>query len=607
MIKLLPTSDAQTISFIPRSYGMVEYIEVLIDSLQSRSDKTENVLGTKNILSKIRGCGISLVVVEDGTRKTQTINNISISRSGNFLTMSVAITIMTAENTYSLELKDGDNLLYRDKIYCTTQTSTTVSHTLNSGKYNQFVGNDSGTQKYIIIGGSAVEESSSESETPQTPQQPQTPEQPQQPQTPQQDVVTLNYRFIFGTDTNISSTEYYYYPLFATEEEANYYDSQNGGSGTSHTHTFVDDASGAIWYMPTNGSTHTGTQAPTGSEYTEITSYPYVDTDGDGIVNAIDSDDDGDGYNDNVDVFPLDSTEYLDTDSDGVGNNADTDDDGDGQTDSNETLYGSNPLDSSSTYADLDGDGIADSADSDRDGDGYANDNDYYPDDATQWEAPTSSFAGAILEFTTDGANQQVVIGTQTWGSAPNYTIDWGDGNSETVTTTAAPTHTYASAGTYDVKISGTFYRFRYSSINNSSQRNRLTDIKQWGNISYTTMEDAFKNCDGLGVISATDTPTIASNGKLKNMFAYSSVTAVNNIENWDVSNISNMDSVFIGTTLNTTDYDALLVGWASQNLQNNVGLNMGNAQYTSGGTAETARNTLVNTYGWTITDGGSI
>jgi len=151
MIKLLPTSDVQTISFIPRSYGMVEYVEELIDSLQSRSDNTENVLGTKSILSKIRGCGISLVVIEDGTRKTQTIDNITISRSGNFLTMSVEITIMTAENTYSLELKDGDDLLYRDKIYCTSQTSTTQSHTLNSSKYNQFIGNDSGTQKYIIV------------------------------------------------------------------------------------------------------------------------------------------------------------------------------------------------------------------------------------------------------------------------------------------------------------------------------------------------------------------------------------------------------------------------------------------------------------------------
>lgn len=564
MIKLLPTTNAQTISFIPRSYVVA-------------SD-------------------ISLVVVEDGTRKTQTINNLSTSISGNFINMSISIDILTAENTYSIEVKQGSTLLYRDKIYCTSQTSNTVPHTLNSNKYNEFVGTDSSTQKYIIIGGSAAEESSSESETPQT---------------PQQDVVTLNYRFIFGADTNVSSTEYYYYPLFATEAEANYYDSQNGGSGTSHTHTFVDDLSGATWYMPTNGGVHNGIQAPTGNEYTEITSYPYVDTDGDGIVNAVDSDDDGDGYNDNVDVFPLDSTEYLDTDSDGVGNNADTDDDGDGQTDANETLYGSNPLDISSTYADLDGDGIADSADSDRDGDGYANDNDYYPDDSTQWEAP-SSFAGAILEFTTTSASQQIKIGTRTYstsgGFTPNYVVDWGDGNSDTITSLTTPTHTYTNAGTYDVKISGTFTRFRFGASLSATERNALTDVKQWGNLTYETMEDAFKSCDGLSVLTATDTPTIASGGKLKNAFAYSNVVTIPNLGSWDVAHISDFSNAFIDATypLDTTTYDSLLIGWASQNLQSNVSLNMGGSQYSSGAAA-TARETIRTTYSWTITDGGSI
>lgn len=119
MIKLLPTTDAQTINFIPRSYVVA-------------SD-------------------ISLVVVEDGTRKTQTINNITTSISGDFISMSVSIDILTEESLYSIEVKQGSTLLYRDKIYCTSQTSNTVSHTLNSNKYNEFVGTDSSTQKYILV------------------------------------------------------------------------------------------------------------------------------------------------------------------------------------------------------------------------------------------------------------------------------------------------------------------------------------------------------------------------------------------------------------------------------------------------------------------------
>ena len=55
-----------------------------------------------------------------------------------------------------------------------------------------------------------------------------------------------------------------------------------------------------------------------------------TDTDGDGIFNLADLDDDGDNVIDSLDAFPLDATESVDTDGDGVGDNADTDDDNDG-------------------------------------------------------------------------------------------------------------------------------------------------------------------------------------------------------------------------------------------------------------------------------------
>ena len=80
-----------------------------------------------------------------------------------------------------------------------------------------------------------------------------------------------------------------------------------------------------------------------------------VDTDGDGQGNNADPDDDNDGtpdasdafpldaaesadtdqdgVGDNADAFPSDRAEWIDTDEDGIGNNADTDDDGDGYTD----------------------------------------------------------------------------------------------------------------------------------------------------------------------------------------------------------------------------------------------------------------------------------
>ena len=59
---------------------------------------------------------------------------------------------------------------------------------------------------------------------------------------------TMYFRYIESPDG------VYNYPLFATAEEANYYDEiHNGltaGTGQSHTHTYNDDPTNTTWYMP---------------------------------------------------------------------------------------------------------------------------------------------------------------------------------------------------------------------------------------------------------------------------------------------------------------------------------------------------------------------
>lgn len=62
-----------------------------------------------------------------------------------------------------------------------------------------------------------------------------------------------------------------------------------------------------------------------------------IDTDGDGIANVRDDDDDNDGTADIFDAFPWDATEQSDFDGDLIGDNADNDDDNDGIADSNDT------------------------------------------------------------------------------------------------------------------------------------------------------------------------------------------------------------------------------------------------------------------------------
>ena len=80
-----------------------------------------------------------------------------------------------------------------------------------------------------------------------------------------------------------------------------------------------------------------------------------LDTDGDGISDSVDTDDDNDGVLDVNDAFPLDPTETSDSDADGVGDNGDA--------------FPNDPNES----ADSDADGIGDNSDIDNDNDGLTN------------------------------------------------------------------------------------------------------------------------------------------------------------------------------------------------------------------------------------------
>ncbi|MFT7581152.1 MAG: hypothetical protein ACI9MR_002826, partial [Myxococcota bacterium] len=126
------------------------------------------------------------------------------------------------------------------------------------------------------------------------------------------------------------------------------------------------------------------------------TAEDIADPDADGVLSCVDVDDDNDGFDDDLDVFPLDPldwvdsdgdgvgdnrdafpndpTESLDTDFDGIGNNADPDDDADDVLDADD-----NCPTVTNDQNDQDSDGLGNVCDPDIDGDGVANDADGCP------------------------------------------------------------------------------------------------------------------------------------------------------------------------------------------------------------------------------------
>ena len=153
-----------------------------------------------------------------------------------------------------------------------------------------------------------------------------------------------------------------------------------------------------------------------------LNSAETIDTDNDGIGNNTDTDDDGDGVADSLDAFPLDSAETLDTDSDGTGNNADTDDDGDTVLDTEDAF----PLDATETV-DTDSDGTGNNADTDDDGDGVADISDVFPLNAA--EAYDTDSDGTGNNADTDDDNDGVADSSDAFPLDATESVDTdGDG-----------------------------------------------------------------------------------------------------------------------------------------------------------------------------------
>jgi hypothetical protein len=156
----------------------------------------------------------------------------------------------------------------------------------------------------------------------------------------------------------------------------------------------------------------------------------------------------------------------------------------------------------------------------------------------------------------TSASNQFTI---PTTGSGYNYRVEWGDGNVN-VGVTGSITHTYATAGVYQIKIYGQFPTIFF---NNGGDRLKLLEIQQWGDIVWqATQTNAYFGCANMNV-TATDVPNL-SNVTTINQFFRGCTNLVGNssIGNWNTSNIQLMNGVFRETNLFN-----IQLNWNTQNV----------------------------------------
>ena len=145
--------------------------------------------------------------------------------------------------------------------------------------------------------------------------------------------------------------------------------------------------------------------------------------------------------------------------------------------------------------------------------------------------------------------NDQITVPTKSDGRYDCY-VDWGDGTSDNIIAydDSAWTHTYSGgAGTYTVKIKGTFHGFRFA---NGGDKSKILTIEQWGSMRLGTEGWHVYGCDNL-TIPALDAPDLSENANFNSAFrACTSLVTIPALDLWNTHKLTGMANMFRDSTL---------------------------------------------------------
>jgi len=155
------------------------------------------------------------------------------------------------------------------------------------------------------------------------------------------------------------------------------------------------------------------------------------------------------------------------------------------------------------------------------------------------------------------GQSTSISLPLPPWGKY-NFIVDWGDGTTNVITAYDDPnvTHNYANYSGDIVQISITDTIEGWCFGYNTNSASALVDVSQWGCLyldhtaseTYDGMgknEGYFSYTYNLNHITAPDTMNLINVVSLAEAFYRSGIQTINNIEDWDVSNVTNMRAMF--------------------------------------------------------------
>jgi surface protein len=217
--------------------------------------------------------------------------------------------------------------------------------------------------------------------------------------------------------------------------------------------------------------------------------------------------------------------------------------------------------------------------------------------DTTNVTNMSGMFVGASVFNQNIGGWDTAHVTDMSWmfGSASTFNQNIGSWDTANVTDMSGM-FSGASAFNQDIgdwntaSVTDMSWMFDYASAFNQ-------DIGSWDTTNVTNMSGMFSGGIFNHDIGSWNTASVTD---MSRMFYASAFNQ--NLGSWNIASVTDMTGMFESVTLSTDNYDALLLGWNAQALQPNVTFDGGASQYCLGAPA---RNAMISTYGWTVTDGG--